>query len=34
MGAGDLDGDGDADLLFLGADLGVVENATTGRPSH
>ena len=33
-GAGDLDGDGDADLLFLGADLGVVENATTGRPSH
>lgn len=30
----DLEGDGDPDILFLAGSLGVVENATDGRPAH
>jgi hypothetical protein len=30
----DLDGDGDDDVLFLAGSVGVVENATNGRPNH
>jgi hypothetical protein len=34
VAATDLAGDGDADLLLLAGDLGVVENATDDRPRH
>lgn len=30
----DLEGDGDPDILFVAGSLGVVENATDGRPAH
>jgi hypothetical protein len=34
VGIADLEGDGDADILFLAGALGVVENAVDGRPTH
>ena len=34
LAATGLEGDGDADLLLLAGDLGVVEDATDGRPRH